>query len=68
MKSAAVIGVPSDQTAFGLRVYRMVSGEVSTSSACSTTAWSTVGCPLGCTTKALGSTGASTSWLAQVSP
>src|SRR6185312_137697 len=71
MKSLAVIGTPSDQTAFGFRVYTIVWGLVRTTSACSIRfGFCIVGvcAPAWLTTYGLGSTAPSTIWVPGVSP
>ncbi len=56
MKSSAVTGTPSDQTAFGLITYWMVSGEVEVTSTLGRRSLFTWGTSFGLITYALGST------------
>src|SRR5579875_3011625 len=60
------MGTPSDQTAFGFKVYTTVWGSVLVSSACVTRSRLPAESPLSSTEKALGSTASSTSSLDQL--
>ena len=56
MKSSAVTGTPSDQTAFGLITYWMINGEVEVASTLKSRSVLTCGTSFGLMTYALGST------------
>ena len=68
MKSLAVIGTPSDQTAFGFSVYTIVSGLVLINSACTARFRFGIGVSFWLTVNGLGSTAPRTVSVPGVSP